>query len=551
MSTPESNYIRQSYILPLSRALNAWTGQGGVIDDYFFVNEPEIFELSNLKYYLDEGEDRPQTRTYSIVQTAYIAFALSDYYFSNYLLSAAADFDLNLFGQNPGLFRLLSNPRPFVRRQLFPPLPLVPVLPVNMATFQNCSFYHVLVLTTNYSPPETEYMVTPPAVVTAIALIKADKIAKAIIISERPRLKLEGANKTRQYEDFMKVFETIICDYDILFEDLINLRVDQHASIVKLQAAITATAPANTVARDGAAAGGGGDQVTDTNCFKFYRVMNAKLYSILVLITGGHAHEIVMRVRNADGREALFLLRADAMKQTDGQVISLQKTINDSSLMSNKHPATFLDKLQRNCQELDSLLRFQDSTNGFGNVMIKAAIVNSLPDEYKSFKVNRDSNDTRNETVDALINSVVNHFTTYIEKDGSDAKTSNATSTQSKSAKRRAATAKAKAVTNSTKTSTTNSKSKNEKAKAKALSDKSDNNSLPEKDCILCKEAGHTSNIRHWFRDCPTLDKVKNMGESSSQHARVISSNPTKSSKKGNGNTRTVTIEVPDVDSDG
>ena len=92
---------------------------------------------------------------------------------------------------------------------------------------------------------------------------------------------------------------------------------------------------------------------------------NGKIYSALLLLTDGHAKEIVMRTPNNDGRRALFSLRFDAHKQTDGQVIALQNEVNTMKCQGTKNPAAFLDRLQRKCRELDSLYRLQETPSSF------------------------------------------------------------------------------------------------------------------------------------------------------------------------------------------
>jgi len=340
------------------------------------------------------------------------------------------------------------------------------------------------------------------------------------------------------------MFSTIICDYHPSFKHLINLSVDQHASIDKLDAAIAASGTAAAAPRNGIS----GDTADTANCFKFSEAANDKLYNVLMLSTGGHAREIVMRVNDNDGRKVLFALRADALKQTEGQVQTLQSQILTTKLLANKHPAIFLDKLQRNCQELDSLLRLQDGS-AFGEGQTKAAILNALPDEYKPFRISRDQHDKRGESVIALIITIVNHYIAYIEKAGGNTGQAGGVTASplSKSARRRAARAKTKvAAADATPTSDKGKLSKGEKAKAKALAQSSDQSrdSPPDRDCIICKELEHPpSNLRHWFRDCPTLAKVRSTGDRADSNSQASGS----SNRKPVGAARVEPYDIPDI----
>ena len=368
----------------------------GPLEQYFVIRPPSLdYYLEVLAFLNNLSDNELQNPTELVRNILAIVheFAQSDN-FANYLINPGG-----LAPFRPG--RLLE--RPVRRRLVFPP----------MATFTNCSFYHVFVRSNDYIPRNTVTRDDNAVDLASITALRADKISRALISSERPSLKLEGSNKTRQYEDFTKMFSTIICDYHPSFKHLINLSVDQHASIDKLDAAIAASGTAAAAPRNGIS----GDTADTANCFKFSEAANDKLYNVLMLSTGGHAREIVMRVNDNDGRKVLFALRADALKQTEGQVQTLQSQILTTKLLANKHPAIFLDKLQRNCQELDSLLRLQDGS-AFGEGQTKAAILNALPDEYKPFRISRDQHDKRGESVIALIITIVNHYIAYIEKAG-------------------------------------------------------------------------------------------------------------------------------------
>ena len=52
-----------------------------------------------------------------------------------------------------------------------------------------------------------------------------------------------------------------------------------------------------------------------------------------------------------------------------------------------------------------------------------------------------------------------------------------------------------------------------ERSSHNANANATDSSDKPTKECILCKEMPanqRPSDMFHWFRDCPTIDKVKN-----------------------------------------
>ena len=446
--------------------------------------------------------------------------------------------------------------------------PLVPLLltypgyprvVVNMSTFKNCSAYYVMVASRQYVAKDTIYLDVDTHEVPMAAL-RADKISRALLSGDRSRLKLEGVNKTRQYEDFVSVFDTIVPDYNSHFSDLINIKVDQHESITNIETLILAAprAPDGTRSIPCDPTVPRGTAVSTSDVFKFSIALNFKLYAVLMLVTEGHAHEIVMRITDNDGRKALFMLRADAMKQTDGQVISLQNQINASRLLHNKHPGIALDKLQRLCKELDDLLKFQDETSQFGTAQTKAAIMNSLPSRYESFAVAREQLDSRNISVDSLITSIVNHYTTHVEKDNANGRTqavNPAAPPPTKNQRRKTARALKKTAASLQETKESKKRlqasAKSEAEKAKANSN-IDNQNPVIKDCIICGQLDNPPNDRrHLFRDCPTLKKVRNMGASGSRS----NGSADESAKSGKQNSRkgkhTASCEVNDLsDSD-
>jgi hypothetical protein len=538
----------------LLRDLQQYLDSGGDANNYFVANPPSNTRFDIVVNYITSRGDQlgAYTRIQLSLLVAYNSFLLTNEYRvfyqedSTYVTSPARDqrrpqlpfpgSQVHWINQTP-VNSPYASPAHSVSSES---------IEEEMATFQNCSFYHVKVSSVNYLPNSTIVAADAPAVIAELRALRADKIVRSITQGDRPLLSLTGSNKTRQYENFIKIFNTILLDFSSLFDGLIDLTFDQHASIQHLQTAITAAGNAAAVSRDGA---GGADMVDNVNVFSFSAGANRKLYTILTLVTKEHAHEIVSRVDDNDGRQALFSLRMDALKQTDSQVNALQAVILSSKLLASKHPSAFLDKLKRNCEELDSLLRFQDSSSQFGPSQTKSAILSALPDEYKTFRIARDQQDTRSQSVDALMTSIVNYYTSYIEKSSVESASAASSSGEkqtkmTKSQKRRAAKAgKAKANADSGK-SDTSTKSKSERAKEDARA--TDTSQPPTNDCILCRElpqAMQPKNLKHWFKDCPTIKSHREACNKATASEGSNADNTRSSRSVG----RSVSYEIPDV----
>ena len=171
--------------------------------------------------------------------------------------------------------------------------------------------------------------------------------------------------------------------------------------------------------------------------------------------------------------------------------------------------------MQLLCKELDGLLLHQGSN--FGDVQTKAAILSSLPSNYEPFRISRDQVDKSGETIDELITSVTNHFTSYIAPSVSKANAAN----KEKEAKEKANGAKTTVANNNQQKNNNNKKlTRKEKAAAakarKALAAKAAENAQAatdgkkDPDCLICREAGIPDGQRgHYFSDCPILKKMK------------------------------------------
>ena len=544
----------------LVRGLQHYLDTGGNVNEYFITFPPDRLRFDIVVRYINSrgGQEGAYTRIQSSLLVAYNSFLSTNEYSvfyednATYVTSPARDLrrpQLPLPGSQVFWIDNTAVELPADETPVNSPVASSsssssggdPFL--EMANFRNCSFYHVKVSSTNYSPIRTVVAGDADAVKVELKALRADKIVRSMTQGDRPLLSLNGVNKTRQYENFIKIFNTILLDFSSLFDGLIDLNIDQHASIRNLQTAIDNSAAPHRVSMDGA---GGAEYVDNVNVFSFSEGVNRKLYTVLTLMTKDHAHEIVSRVKDDDGRQALFMLRMDALKQTDSQVNALQALILGSKLLATKHPSVFLDKLKRNCEELDSLLRFQDSSSQFGPSQTKSAILQALPDEYKTFRIARDQQDTRSQSVDALMTSVVNYYTSYIEKSSIESASAASSSGEkqkqmTKSQKRRAAKAnKAKANAESGK-SDKSTKSKSERAKEDARA--TDTSQPPTNDCILCREmpqAMQPRNLKHWFKDCPTIKSHKEAANA----AREESNTDNRSSRSVG---RSVTYEIPDV----
>ena len=433
-----------------------------------------------------------------------------------------------------------------------------------MATLEGCSAYHVLITTVSYMPRQTSLLdADTPASIAAMGIIKADKIAKAILTGDRSKLKLEGNIKSQHWQDFCDVLFSITTDYSLLFENLLDLNFDQHATISSVQASLDALPVGGHLYSD--PLDNASAEILNTDTFKFNSCVNSKLYGILLLVTDGHANEILKRVTNRDGRMALLALKQDAIKQTDGQVITLQSQINTFVISSTKSPAGPLDTLLKLCKELDCLLKFQGSQYGPGQV--KAAVLHSLPDEYKAFRIARDNGDSSSQTVDTLVTSITNHFSNYIgganrNDDHAKASTSNGSNGSSKpstnsgkgkgkgnGAKRKAGRA-AKAGAKGHESSSNDNGNRGTRKSGNANA--ADTNRQELRDCIICSQLdNHPNDIKHLFKDCPTLTNFKNKGSSIDHGSNQTSSGkPNANGASGSsGDTRRVTFarDAPDL----
>ena len=378
---------------------------------------------------------------------------------------------------------------------------LTPPLPI---TFEDCVRFLDKTSSTSpsYSPPSSMTIPDSNEIKEAMGKIKADKVAKAIKDSQK--LNLHGNAKTAQWECFITIFTTVLLDYSYMFEHCIDLSFNQHVSIAALQYVID-SGGVHVIEGDTSS-----PAITSTDALKFFIGVNRKIYSILVLAAEGHALEIIKRTPNSDGRQALFRLRADALKQTSSQVTALQKQIQDFTIPSTKSPTAALDSMQLLCKELDGLLIHQGSN--FGDVQTKAAILSSLPSNYEPFRISRDQVDKTGETIDGLITSITNHFTSYI---GPSVSKANAANNQ-KDAKEKANGAKT-SVNNNNQQNNSKKLTRKEKAaaaKARKAEAKANANAATdgkkEPDCLPCREAGVPDGQRgHYFSECPTLKKLR------------------------------------------
>jgi hypothetical protein len=319
-------------------------------------------------------------------------------------------------------------------------------------------------------------------------------------------LKLEGINKTRQWEDFIVLLITILCDYSLLFVNITNLSIDQHASIDALATGIAnaGTGGLNSIPPSAA--------ITDTDIFEFSPSVNRKLYSILLICTSGHAHEIMLRIQNQDGRQALFMLRADALKQTNGQIISLTKDINDWKIPNRKYPAASIDTLSRMTKELDCLLKSQDQSSQYGVAQQCSAIINALPDNYENFKIARDGNESSSkQTVDELTVAICNHYSSYIQGKHK-AENAGAVKDGKNGGDKPVSNKKGKEQQQAAKVNQPPKKTNKERGKKGDQQAAAETGEKEARDCIICKQLDPVpKDIKHYFKDCPSMRKLKGM----------------------------------------
>jgi hypothetical protein len=325
---------------------------------------------------------------------------------------------------------------------------------------------------------------------------------------------LEGNVKSQHWEEFYQIFSTILVDNCDLFSSLIDLTFDQHASIAALDDAISSSGKA--VPRFPGASED--DTVADSDVFRFNAKANRKMYATLLILTSGHAHEIVKRVTDLDGRRALFSLRADALKQTDGQVIALQQQISTFKIPAGKSPSASLDTLWGLCKELHTLLTSKGSS--YGDVQVKAAIINALPDAYQQLCIVRDQRDTADESVDTLLTQISNFYISYLTKETT--KAASASSDKQKSGgDAKPPTKKEKAKAKKVGKAKKAQKAKAAKAKEAKASGASNDSSF-QGECVICKSVNPgASGNNHPFAECPLLKKVKNLGSNSSASRTV------------------------------
>ena len=465
--------------------------------DYFVDNPLYEEEYVQVVTYLDNESPASRSREQIKLNQLLTNFINSDYYSEVWL-------------QNPPTLANI----PVVRRLIFENLPLMqpapPVLPgpipavvvqipSNMATFKSCAFYHVSVNTRTYVTPSTVTIDTA-ANHAAFQTIKSDKITKAYLSGGRTALTCEGNLKYKQYLDFMRLIRSIMSDYHPGFDDLLNLGFDQAETIQKVAALLTA-APRNQISQDG---GANLTHFLDTvDVFKYELKLNQKLYNVLIQICDGHAMEILKRITDMDGRKALFLLQAHAVKTTDGQVIQLQSMITTFKFSSFKHPSSQADVLLSLCEQLDSCLQTQNTR--FGNPQIRAAILNALPEPYRQFKIAKDINKV-SETVEELLVQIDDHFTSHIMKSKREEQKANtANENNSNGGGKGKKKGKGKGGKGG----------KGKKAgNAQQTTNTGNERDRPIPECALCKtfpENERPSDIRHWFRDCPKL--AENRGD--------------------------------------
>jgi hypothetical protein len=419
-----------------------------------------------------------------------------------------------------------ANPAYSPGEQLSPGVlpPVVPfVLPLSImgtpATFDNCRYFLRVVTSPKLIPGSTLYTANALSAADEERLekVKADKLAKSVLTGDRPRLKLEGNIKSQHWEEFYRIFTTILADNCDLFSLLVDLSFDQHASAAAVNDAI-ATAGRPVLRYPGA---GTNEQVGNDEPFRLNAKANRKIYATLLLLTNGHASEIVKRVVDMDGRRALFSLRADALKQTDGQVIALQQQIANFKVPANKSPSSSLDTLWGLCKELHTLLTSKGSS--YGEIQVKAAIINALPDAYQQYCVVRDQRDTSDESVESLLTQISNYHVTYLNKD--TAKAASASTRQKSGGGAKPPSEKEKAEAKKLGKA---EKAKAEKAKAKAAKAKeaakasNATNEPFQGECVICKNVnpGAAGN-NHPFAECPLLKKLKNLGSSASSSRTV------------------------------
>jgi hypothetical protein len=202
------------------------------------------------------------------------------------------------------------------------------------------------------------------------------------------------------------------------------------------------------------------------------------------------------------------------LKQTDGQVIALQQQIANFKVPATKSPSSSLGTLWGLCKELHTLLTSKGSS--YGDVQVKAAIINALPEAYQQLCIVRDQRDTSDESVETLLTQISNFYISYLTKETTKAATAPVKQKSGGDAKppTEKEKAKAKKVGKAEKTK----KAKAAKAKeAKASSASNDNTFQGE--CVICKSVnpGAAGN-NHPFAECPLLKKVKNLGSNSSAH---------------------------------
>ena len=532
-STPSR---RRVYITRVNQAL-----QNTSDTNYFLLNPPSYEEFCLLRdqvYHSRQASRDPsrQSQSFLRIQASFNRFLRSAVFedwltenaeqlFADNTVGAGSsrDFDpLSPFTPVGG--EGSANPAYSPGEQLSPGFlpPVVPfVLPLSImgtpATFDNCRHFLRVVTSPKLVPGNTLYTANALSAADEERLekVKADKLAKSVLTGDRPRLKLEGNIKSQHWEEFYRIFTTILADNCDLFSLLVDLSFDQHASASAVNDAIAASG--GPVLRYPGA--GANEQVGNDEPFRLNAKANRKIYATLLLLTNGHASEIVKRVVDMDGRRALFSLRADALKQTDGQVIALQQQIANFKVPANKSPSSSLDTLWGLCKELHTLLTSKGSS--YGDVQVKAAIVHALPEAYQQFCVVRDQRDTSDETVESLLTQISNYHVTYLNKD--TAKAATAPTKQKSGGDAKPPSEKEKAKAKKLGKAEKAKKAKAAKAKEAAKASNASNDNTFQGECVICKNVnpGAAGN-NHPFAECPLLKKVKNLGSSASRTVRTV-----------------------------